>query len=50
LLSASEARVTMSVEAEVFLKKLFLASRRVRNVLGVAAKGAHFPQSAMTVL
>jgi hypothetical protein len=40
----------MTPEAEILLKKYFVASRRVRNVLGVAAKGTQFPQTAMTVL
>ncbi len=46
----SERRVTMTGDAEVLLKKYFVASRRVRNILGAATKGSQFPQTAMTVL
>ena len=50
LSTVAERQVPMTSEAEVLLKKYFVASRRVRNVLGVAAKGTQFPQTAMTVL
>ncbi len=46
----SEQRVTMSVEAEILLKKYFVASRRARNIVGVTAQGTQFPQSAMNIL
>ncbi len=46
----SEQRVMMSVEAEILLKKYFVASRRARNIVGVTAQGTQFPQSAMNIL
>ena len=46
----SELQVTMSSEAEVLLKKYFVASRRARNILGAATRGTQFPQSAMNIL